>query len=1132
MPRKARKQVHGEATSKGRVSQPASGTAPVHAGGPSRSNPPAFTAPIPLPVFKPLEDFAAIRRGHLRQIILVCLVLLAVTFLVYGRVGSYGFADQDDSIVSNNSHVKDGFAPGSIGWAFTETKTIGWQPLTWLSHMLDSQLFGLSPGRHHLVSVGLHGVNAALVFLMLLYATGSLWRCALAAALFALHPLRVESVVSVAERRDVLNGLFWIVTLWLYAWYARRPESRKRYVSVFLALWLALSSGPMAVTLPAVMLLLDCWPLGRLRKETAHRLVIEKIPLFLSAASAWAITMVSNSPQATPFRELALNLRIVHACAAYAAYLGKLVWPASLSAFYLPVGSTLAGVAMAGFVFVFLSAAAARTVRSWPWILTGWLWFLITLLPAIGLVRFGEPVFADRFTYVSLIGPTIALVWLVSHWLESQPRLRPAFVAGAAVALVALSGLSWRQSGYWADNFSIDRHAVAVSGNDPAMLFAFGNKLARAGRWDEAVQNYREVVRLEPANFDARKSLGMALLQAGVYEEAIDPLQIASRANPNDAVVKQLLQMAMAAHPSKAAAPAAHLEPRPEAQAEHSPSESEWLTPDRSLEAGCVLAIIAIALWWPEFGKRAFIGLERLLTRLAQRPVRAMVLAALLPMMVRLLLLPIYPIPEPVIADEFGYLLLGNTFASGRLANPPHPMGGHFESNYILQNPTYTSYFPIGQGLCLAAALALGINPWWGVWLSVGLMCAALHWMLSGWMPPRWALLGAFLAGMRLSVLSHWMNSFWGGAAPAIGGALVLGALPRIFRAQRPLDAVLMGLGLAILGQTRPYEGLLFSVPVAIVLLNWLLRTKTAGARVRFTAVVLPLTAVLLCFAAFTAYYNRRVTGNPLQLPYQRYQKLYGVPQAFYWQRAYPPAKSERLSELAENYEAQLENYNEGRSWAGLARASGVKLRGVWRFYLQPAWTMPILALPWLWRNRRLRFLAATCVCVIAALAMYHSFLPHYFAPASAGLLALVVAGIRRMRLWQWRNRPLGAALAAGVAAVSALGLAISPAGAEMMGPGLVHSDTPRARVLKSLRDRGGKHLVIVRYGPQHSHHFGVINNEANIDSSLVVWARDLGAQKNGELVQYFHDRAVWEWDPDQFPVHLLPYAAPASPAL
>jgi len=1085
---------------------------------PPRSDSPA----IPAPASK-AADFRAAWRRHQRQIVLVCLSLLAVTVLIYGRAGSYGFVDLDGATIGNDN-VKNGFVPGAIGWAFTETKTVGWQPLTWLSQILDFQLFGLHAGLHHLVSVGIHGLNAVLLFLMLFYLTGSLWRCALAAALFALHPLRVESVVWVAERRDVLNGLFSIVTLWVYAWYARRPDSRKRYAAVFAALWLALLSNPMAVTLPAVMMVLDHWPLERWRKGMARRLILEKIPLFLSAAAAWTITILGNSSQAVPFTELALNARIVMACAAYAAYLGKLVWPASLSPYDLPLTLSVSAVTMAGFVLVFVPAVSARTVRRWPWLLAGWLWFAIAMLPAIGLVQFGEPVFAERFTYVPLIGPVVALVWLASAWIESRPRWRPAFLAGTAVVVLALSGLSWRQTGYWTDNFALLRHAAAATGSNPRVLYAYGNTLANAGRWDEAVRNYREVVRLEPANSGAHKSLGVALLQTGAYEEAIGHLQIALRATPDDAQVKQLLQAAMTMHPSKAVEP----ETQAAAPAGAPSGQQAILTPDQSLEAGAMLALAAIAWWWPDWGKRAWVWMERLLTRLAQRPVRAMALAALLPMMVRLLLLPLYPIPEPVVADEFGYLLLGDTFASGRLVNPPHPMGEHFESDYILQSPVYTSYFPVGQGLLLASVMVLGVNPWWGVWLSIGLMCAAFHWMLSGWMPPRWALLGAFLAGMRLAVLSYWMNSFWGGAVAAIGGALVLGALPRIFRGKGALYAVLLGLGLAILGQTRPYEGLAFSVPAGIVLLYWLLRAKTVSWRSRVTGVALPLTAVLLCFAAFTAYYNWRVTGNPLQLPYQLYQKQYGVPQAFYWQTPYPPADSQRVAELSANYRGQLRRYNAGRSWPGLLLASAQKLGVLWRFYLQPVWTLPILALPWLWRNRRLRFLAAVCVFAMAALALYHTFLPHYFAPACCALLAMVVAGIRRIRLWQWRNRPVGACLAGGMVAVSALGLAISPAGAELLGPALVESNTPRARILKSLEDRGGKHLVIVQYGRQHAMHFGLIHNEADIDNSQVVWARDLGVEKNDELVQYCRGRSVWTLDPDRLPLHLLPYRASA----
>ncbi len=1097
---------------------------------------------------------------------LVSLCLIALTFLLYARAAGYGFADVDDpALISANPHVRDGFAPGAIGWAFTETGTFYWEPLTFLSHMLDCELFGLNAGRHHLVSIGLHGLNAVLLFLMLLYLTGAVWRCAFVAALFALHPLRVESVVWLAERRDVLSGLFSIATLWAYAWYAQRPDSRKRYAAVFATFWLALMSKPMAVTLPGVMLLLDYWPLQRFRRETALRLLIEKIPLFASAAIASAITIAGNSGQAVPFGMLTLNARIVSACAAYVAYLGKLVWPLSLAIFYPHAAPSGIRAAIAGFVFVLLSAIAVRNVRRRPWFFAGWMWMLITMLPVIGLVQVGGQFIADRFTYLPLIGPSIALVWLVSEWLERQPRLRPACMAAGAALLALLSLLSWRQVGYWADDFTRYRHTIAVTGDNERMMYTFANLLARSGHLDEAVQNYRaairlqprraddreglaaalakqglqaeaieeyrQAIRLEPENVTALKDLSMALIRAGSYEEAATHLRTASRAAPNDPTINQLLQVATMLHPSKASEPEVNLEDGKQAQQGMPLVQDPVLhsmTVDQSLECGVLLGFVVIAFLWPALGKRAFGWMDRKLALLARKPVRAMIVAALLPMGVRLLLIPVYPIPEPVIADEFGYLLLGDTFASGRLANPPHPMGEHFESIYILQNPSYTSYYPVGQGLCLAAAMALGLNPWFGVWLSVGLMCAALYWMLAGWMPPRWALLGALLAGVRLSVLSHWMNSFWGGAVPAIGGALVLGALPRILRAQRARDSALLGLGLAILGQTRPYEGLLLSIPVGIALLIWFVRTPTANWRLRAARVALPLAGVLLCFLAFTAYYDWRVTGNPLQLPYQLYRKLYGVPQSFYWQHPLPPGNSGKLPELAQNYITQLDRHNAGLSWSRLPTQAALKLQTFWMFYLQPVWTLPLLALPWLLRNRRSRFLSIAVAFVMAGVALYPFFYPHYLAPLCGALLAIVVGGIRRLRLWRWRNRPLGAWLACGVVSLSALGLLISPAGSDMQPEGLVYSRTPRTRVLRKLEERGGKHLVIVHYGPQHVFHYSVIYNDADIDNSSVVWARDLGADKNDELVRYFRDRTVWTYDPDKFPIHLLPYGSPA----
>jgi hypothetical protein len=505
-----------------------------------------------------------------------------------------------------------------------------------------------------------------------------------------------------------------------------------------------------------------------------------------------------------------------------------------------------------------------------------------------------------------------------------------------------------------------------------------------------------------------------------------------------------------------------------------------------------------------------------------------MLVVALLPMLARLALIPVFPVPEPLFADEFGHLLIGDTFAAGRLATAPHPMGAHFESIYVIQRPSYASYYPVGQGLLLAIPILFGLNPWLGVWLSIGLMCATIYWMLQGWMPSRWALLGALLTGFRLSVLSHWMNSFWGGAVPAIGGALVIGALPRILRRGRPQDSVLLGVGLSILGQTRPYEGLLLSLPVGIVILVWLFRTRTVTWRWRTVNVILPLCAVLSCFLLFTAYYNFRVTGNPVELPYQLYQARYGVPQSFIFQPVLPPGASSELPELQANYDAQVMAHNRSGSWPAMVTELLVKAQRLWTFYFQPVWTFPLLFLPW-FCNRRYWFLVATAIFVVLGIALYPFFYPHYLAPACGIVIALVVRSIRWLRVTEWRGRAVGSGLAFGIVLVSAMGLLISPAGADVMAPGGVYSNTPRSRIVKKLEQTGGKHLILVQYGPTHAFHYGMVNNGADIDASRVVWARDLGPARNDELIRYYPDRTVWTYDPDVFPINLVAY--PVQPS-
>ncbi len=494
-------------------------------------------------------------------------------------------------------------------------------------------------------------------------------------------------------------------------------------------------------------------------------------------------------------------------------------------------------------------------------------------------------------------------------------------------------------------------------------------------------------------------------------------------------------------------------------------------------------------------------------------------------------MLPVYPIPEPFIQDEFGHLLVADTLASGRLANPPHPMREHFESIYVLQDPTYASYFPPGTGFALAPAILVGIAPWFGVWFSVGLMCASIYWMLAGAMPGRWALLGGLLAGARFGVISHWMNSYWGGAVPAIGGALAIGALLRFFREDRRSYALVLGFGLIVLSQTRPYEGFLLSIPVLGAVLVVVVRRTQTNWRIRLTGTILPLLGMLLIGGAMTAYYNWRVTGDPWQLPYQLYQKQYGVPQSFYWQAPRPPANSTRFADLTGVYRWQFDNYQAGKSWPGFAAVTMRKLKMFWDFFFQPVWSIPLLALPWIWQNLRLRFLLIVCLFVIMGVAAYPFFFPHYLAPISGVLLLVVMEGIRRVKLWQWRKRPVGAAVAVGILAVSATAVAIAPA---TPVHNILNTGTPRARILKALGRYPGKHLIFVRYGPEHSFQYSVVNNAADMETARIVWARDLGAGKNAELVRYFPDRTLWTFEADKAPVRLMPYnrqdAAPGAP--
>jgi hypothetical protein len=520
------------------------------------------------------------------------------------------------------------------------------------------------------------------------------------------------------------------------------------------------------------------------------------------------------------------------------------------------------------------------------------------------------------------------------------------------------------------------------------------------------------------------------------------------------------------------------------------------------------------------------IRIEQFLSRLVRHKPLAVVVVGISVIVIRAALIPILGIPEPRFNDEFSYLLAGDTFAHGKLTNPTHPMWVHFESFHIIERPTYMSMYPPAQGLVLAAGERIS-RPWIGQLIVTALMCSALCWMLQGWVPPAWALLGAALVVLRLGLLSYWMNTYWCASVAALGGALVLGAWPRIRKNLRVRDAVLMGVGLAILANSRPYEGLVFAIPVAAALLSWLAGKNYAEFRRAALGAVLPIFLVLLTAAVATAYYNYRVTGNAFRMAYQVNRATYAMAPYFIWQtpRAEPVY---RHAVMRDFYLWELQEFQRNRTLAGFFRRGAEKIVSWWQFYLGPLLTLPLLALPAVIRRRKMRLPLLLCAAMIAGFAIQTWTLPHYFAPATGALYLLLVQCMRYLRHWSPGGRPYGYAL---VRAVPVLACAIillrivAATTHTKIEPAWPRGNLDRAAVLHRLQQEPGLQLVIVRYGPHHDVDHEWVYNDADIDRAKVVWARDMGAEKNKELLQYFHDRKVWLVDGDNPAPALLSYA-------
>jgi hypothetical protein len=504
----------------------------------------------------------------------------------------------------------------------------------------------------------------------------------------------------------------------------------------------------------------------------------------------------------------------------------------------------------------------------------------------------------------------------------------------------------------------------------------------------------------------------------------------------------------------------------------------------------------------------------------------------------RLAILPWSPIPKPFIHDEFANLLAADTFASGRLTNPTHPMWVYFESFHITQQPTYMSmYFP-AQGLILAAGKVLAGHPWFGVWLSAGLMCSAMCWMLEAWLPPGWALLGGALAAMRLALFSYWVDSYYGGAAAAIGGALVLGALPRVMRKTRIRDGLWMALGVAILANSRPYEGLLLSVPVAGALIWWA-GTKTRPAASVCLRRAMGPAALLLMLAGMGAYYNYRVFGDAWTLPYQVNRATYASAPVFLWQR--PRPEPVYRHEVMRQFYSQWEmgDFRYAKTLTGFLHGTAQKLGTVLFFFFGIALCPPLILLPRVLRDRRTRFLLAAGAIYGAGLSVNAWLFPHYVAPFTCALYAILLQAMRHLRVWRPRNQPLGLALVRIIPVVCLMlvGLRLCAGPLHLSIPrwptmwyGTAPLGLPRARVLAELEGYAGPQLAIVRYAPDHRPFDDWVYNAAEIDQSRVVWAREMKTRNSPELLRYFRDRRVWLVEPDANPPRITPYPAPGTP--
>ena len=551
-----------------------------------------------------------------------------------------------------------------------------------------------------------------------------------------------------------------------------------------------------------------------------------------------------------------------------------------------------------------------------------------------------------------------------------------------------------------------------------------------------------------------------------------------------------------------------------------------------------VLAL-AVVVAWLFRPSSSLLRVERVVKALSNRPLLVVAIPGILTISGRLALLSVSPAPVPGVHDEFSYLLAADTFAHGRMTNPTNPMWTHLETFHELQQPSYASMYPVGQGLFLAAGELLG-SPWIGVLLSVALMCSAITWMLCGCYPASWALVGGLLAVCRFGLFSYWVDSYWGGAVAALGGALVFGSAIRllgVLNSVKRMAALLLSFtfGLLLLANTRPFEGLMFSLPVLVVLLRRLLTASPKWPAKWLLKASIPSIATAASVVALMGAYFWHVTGSPIVMPYQLHQQQYSTTQPFIWQPMLPEPHYRHVV-FQHYYEPQAAFFRQAHTLSGWAHETLLKSISIVMFYLWPMGLIILLMFRSLWLTDRFFRLAIwTCLATFAGLSLeIWPMMLHYAAPLTSVAILISVAALRSLRRITWKGRQAGFYLswALPLMCLAMLTLRASAAALHIAVPdqGMLpwftirRGNVERLRVEHRLEQIPGKHLVVVRYGSHHNPSNEWVYNPALIGSAKVVWARGMTPAEDAGLIHYFSDREVWLLEPDKNPVRLVPY--------